>query len=329
MSFTHYPASMFITDLKVETIKVEPSREDIPQVVQISPPRLPYFASLVSTKALDKLREIELAIIDDPGHCGIDKLREDNDFVKSVITLSHSKSVAVVFGFPCNVTCENLEETDGPPGAFSIAQALQALGKEVVIVSEERNRQLVQCCVEYLVSVGALVSDVKFLSCNELIQSKGIDCIVSIERVGEAEDGLHYTCNGVDVSKYLEPIDTFFANCTSALTIGIGDRGNELGLGKVREKVKKVMKDGIKLGCNISSDYVILSGVSNWGGYGISVGLYAIANCTVHSRYISHGIDYQKNWNIDQFLPTNEQVIINYLITSIVIFVRQKEHWKD
>ena len=60
------------------------------------------------------------------------------------------------------------------------------------------------------------------------------------------------------------------------VTIGIGDRGNELGLGKIREKVEKIMKNGAVLGCSVASDYVIMAGVSNWGGYAISVGLYIV-----------------------------------------------------
>lgn len=44
------------------------------------------------------------------------------------------------------------EETDGPPGAISMAAMLQALGKNVVIVSDQRalemNRQIMQDAVD-------------------------------------------------------------------------------------------------------------------------------------------------------------------------------------
>ena len=321
---------MFICDLKSESIKKEPSSDqETQEIVQVSPSRLPYFASLLSTKALDKLRKLEMLIIDDPSQCGIKELREDGDFIKSVLILSHATSVGIIFGFPCNINCTNLEETDGPPGAFSIAQSLQVLGKKVFIISEERNKELVEHCIKYLTSKGALMSSsVEYVSCNKLIhQYKEIDCLIAIERVGESEDGSHYTSSGIDVTQYLEPIDCIFSdiqvNNIPLVTIGIGDRGNELGLGKVREKVKAVMKDGSRLGCNISSDYVILAGVSNWGGYGISTGLYVLANCLVHCRYITHGVntlDYQKHKSIDQFLPTNEQVSNGTLFYIIHVY---------
>lgn len=44
------------------------------------------------------------------------------------------------------------EETDGPPGAIAMAAMLQALGKEVVIVTDERalemNRDIIRDAVE-------------------------------------------------------------------------------------------------------------------------------------------------------------------------------------
>jgi hypothetical protein len=313
LCFTHYPASMFITDVLVESTKQVPSSEDdVPVVVQSSPSKLPYFASLVRENALKKLRELEEIILDDPGHCGVKKLREDGDFVKSVISLSHARSVAVIFGFPCNISEKNMEETDGPPGALAIAQSLMALGKDVIIVSEERNRDLVNDCVEYLYGQGALKSKVRFRSCREVVESKGVgfDCLVAIERVGQASDGCHYSSRGIDLSEHLEPIDQLFSDAP-CVTIGIGDRGNELGLGKIQQKVTEVMEDGAKLGCSIASDNVIMAGVSNWGAYGICAGLYILATCPVHWRYVTCGInsdDQSKDFTLDQFVPTNEQV---------------------
>ena len=307
---------MFITDLCTDSCcNGVSSQDDVPLVVDLAPSKMPYYASIASGRVLKQLEELEKIILDDPGGCGVQELREDNDFMKSVLTLSHANSVAVIFGFPCNAGCQNLEETDGPPGALSIAQALQTLGKKVVIVSEERNKELIETSIEILVSSGALKSKLDFLSCKDLILSKseGFDCLVAIERTGLAEDGCHYTSRGRDVTEYLEPVDEVFLsaqNSSSMVTIGIGDRGNELGLGKIRKKVEKIMKNGAVLGCSVASDYVIMAGVSNWGGYAISVGLYLLANCPVHWRYVQHGINFEesRNWKLEQFLPTNEQV---------------------
>ena len=308
---------MFITDLKAAPIEL--SEEEYPVVVCISPPRSPFHASLVSKKRLQLLQQIEKIFLFDPGNCGVSELRKEEDFIKSVLTLSHSQSVGVVFGFPCNQGYECMEETDGPPGALAIAKALQSLGKKVAIISEERNRSIIESSVEAMISMGSLESKLDFRSCQEVLESEGkdFDCLVAIERVGKAADGSHYSFKGVDLSQYLDPIDEIFVKATqdvSMTTIGIGDRGNELGLGRVREKVKEHVPNGEKIGCDVASDYVLLAGVSNWGGYGIAAGLYLLATCPVHWRYLQHGIDAEQvtEQRLDEFLETDQQVgIIN------------------
>ena len=313
LAFTHYPGSMFITDLLATPSKIDDI--DGPQVIAISPPRCPYYATLVSHQKINLLKQLESIILHDPGNCEVQKLREDGDFIKSVLTLSHSESVAVVFGFPCNFGFDCLEETDGPPGALAIAQALQTLGKKVVIVSEERNREILEASIELIMSQGGLDSKIEFLSCKELLQSdgEGFDCLVAIERVGQAKDGAHYTFKGIDVTQYLDPIDELFikaAHSVSMVTIGIGDRGNELGLGRVKEKVLEIVPNGVTIGCDVASDFVVLAGVSNWGGYAIAAGLYLLATCPIHWRYLKHGINTNEmpKWELNQFVPTDKLV---------------------
>merc|ERR1711933_14293 len=59
-------------------------------------------------------------------------------------------------------------------------------------------------------------------------------------------------------------------------TIGIGDGGNECGMGKVVENVRKYIKNGEQIGCVVSAEYLITAGVSNWGAeaLGIGMGIY-------------------------------------------------------
>lgn len=321
---------MFITDIPIDSMIVEPpSDQDMPLIIQISAPSMPYWASVITSKVLGKLNALEEAILDDPGGCGVREIREEGDFVKSILVLSHAKSVAIVFGFPVNFGYPSLEETDGPSGAFAIAQALQALGKKVVIVSELRNKDLVDKCSEYLISKGALKTVMEFVSCVDFIKSgrEEYDVLIAIERVGQAKDGGHYSCTGRDLTSLVDPIDPLFTrdhlsnhvtsdHVTSTrdhvITIGIGDRGNELGLGKVQDRVSHVMKNGSTLGCTIVSDRVIMAGVSNWGGFAIAAGLYLLTTCDVHWRYVCKGINYkeEREWTLDQFLTTNEQVCL-------------------
>ena len=337
MSFTHYPGSMFITDVTTDSTKKELTSDfERPVVVQISPSQRPYWGSVLSVETVRKTQALENIILDDPNSCHVREIREEGDYLKSLLVLSHSQYVGLIFGFPANSSVESgaspidftCEETDGPPGAFSLAQALQTLSKKVAIISEKRNEELVKKCSDFLTSSGALKSPLDFVSCEEILQSKTLDfdVLLSIERSGKAEDGCNYTCKGRDITKLLDPIDVLFKREQSSnrlITISIGDRGNELGLGRVREKVNKYMSGGPQYGCDVSSDYVVLSGVSNWGGYALSSGLYLLANCPVHSRYVKRGVNADEGnvWSLADFIPTDHQVSYLFLI-FIIIFLK-------
>ena len=73
-------------------------------------------------------------------------------------------------------------------------------------------------------------------------------------------------------------------------TTSIGDGGNELGMGKVKEQVENHVKLGEQIACVVPSDYLVAAGVSNWGGYAIAVGLYVLSTCPVHERYVKRGL---------------------------------------
>ena len=320
---------MFITDLPASPIELTDITS--PCVVPISPPRFPFHASLVSKKRAELIRQLEEVILYDPGDCKVANLRTEGDFLKSIVVLSHCQSVGVIFGFPCNREFECMEESDGPPGALAIAKALQCLGKKVAIISEERNRAIVESSVELMVNSKSTMSKIEFKSCREVLVTKGaeFDCLVAIERVGRARDGSHYSMRGVDLGALIDPIDDVFVEAIrsdSIITIGIGDRGNELGLGRVWDRAKEIL--GENIACDVAADYAILAGVSNWGGYALGAGLYLLATCPVHWRYSKYGIngDEIEDWDIDGFLPTEQEVIMQnndckmYIIYNGIVF---------
>ena len=122
-----------------------------------------------------------------------------------------------------------------------------------------------------------------------------------------------------DVSQYLDPVDDLFMDVQSnprVTAICIGDGGNELGMGKVVDQVKEHITLGETIACVVPSDFVIAAGVSNWGGYAMSLGLYVVSSCQLHWRYRSHGIDAENppEFHTNQFLPTNEQVSSHHVL---------------
>ena len=68
-------------------------------------------------------------------------------------------------------------------------------------------------------------------------------------------------------------------------TIGIGDGGNEIGMGKVQQKVIEHIENGRNIASTVATDHLITAGVSNWGGSALVAALRVLNQCPVHSRY--------------------------------------------
>lgn len=45
------------------------------------------------------------------------------------------------------------------------------------------------------------------------------------------------------------------------VSVGIGDGGNELGMGQLKEKVKSLMPNGSLIACVVPADYAITAGM--------------------------------------------------------------------
>ena len=58
------------------------------------------------------------------------------------------------------------------------------------------------------------------------------------------------------------------------VTIGIGDGGNEIGMGKVPwDVIRRNVPHGGLTACRVPCDHLIVAGVSNWGAYGLAAGV--------------------------------------------------------
>lgn len=88
------------------------------------------------------------------GDRGIIHLCRQDELLKSCLSMSHARSVLITTGFPTHFTYEPPEENDGPPGALAIAAILQALEKEVAIVTDQRAMNLNKKIIEEAVQLG-------------------------------------------------------------------------------------------------------------------------------------------------------------------------------
>ena len=137
---------------------------------------------------------------------------------------------------------EKYAETDGPPGTYFLSRTLEKLGFEPAVITD--------------------------YPCSKLLETKKAKnpvCKISIERCGRNQNGKYLNMKGVDISKLTEPIDSHFIE-PGCLTIGIGDGGNEIGMGNLEKQISESLKISP---CVIKTTHLIISAVSNWGAYGL------------------------------------------------------------
>ncbi|XP_049561820.1 LOW QUALITY PROTEIN: D-glutamate cyclase, mitochondrial [Orcinus orca] len=149
------------------------------------------------------------------------------------------------------------------------------------------------------------------------------DHLVAIERTGGAADGDYYNARKRNIKHLVDPIDGLFLavqKSSGISTTAVGDGGNELGMGKVKEAVKRHIRNGDVIACDVETDFaVIIAGVSNWGGYALACALYILNSCEVHRRYLRKAVGPfrapgEQNWT--QALPsiTKEENMLGILV---------------
>lgn len=168
-------------------------------------------------------------------------------------------NIMIGTGFPVVKTFE----TDGPVGTIALYMALEKLGANPIIVCGRPLSQALDSKYRiHEIRVGG--HDQIEHEAEDALTKYSPQAIVSIERPGQAADGGYYNMRGESISEHTACFDNFmnFSNCP---TIGIGDGGNEIGMGKVAEALKGLDIVPAVTDC----DELIVTDVSNWGAYGI------------------------------------------------------------
>jgi hypothetical protein len=93
----------------------------------------------------------------------------------------------------------------------------------------------------------------------------------------EHQDRCH-TMRGRDITEQMAPAHVLVEVLSQATppvaTIGIGDGGNEIGMGKIPwEIIRRNIPNGGLVACRVPTDQLIVSGISNWGAYGLAAGV--------------------------------------------------------
>ena len=215
------------------------------------------------------------------------------------------RKVAILTGFPCMIQHVPPTETDGPLGALAIARACLHCGKDVVLLTDECNEEVLIAAAAasglhkeyggFRFKLESFPGGINFDTSDEerlrLIGSC-IDLVIAIERTGPCHDGSYRTMRALDMTNMVAPLEEIImygrfnkedgSGNGKIRSIGIGDGGNEVGMGKIYDAIcNSSIPNAKNIACIVSTDHLIVCSVSNWGGYalGAAVALLYMVKC--------------------------------------------------
>ena len=222
------------------------------------------------TRAPDLVDQI-LAL--DPGHRDIAAFSTRGAAAAAARALRGARRVLIVTGFTVE---PNMPETDGPPGAAVLGRALRRLGARVSYVTDAPNVPLLEAVLKTLdepadVMLYPAVAD----GARRLLASEKPTHLVAIERPGRNRAGDYLNMRGDSVAAWNLPVDELFLvrGTQRPVTVGIGDGGNEIGMGAARAKIARLDPLRARIASLVRVDHLVVAGVSNWGGYGVVAAL--------------------------------------------------------
>ena len=218
-------------------------------------------------------------IILDRDRRGISRLRPhlpaDYASQAAQLILDNPGTAIVVTGF--YILDAGFAETDGPPGAVVIGSALNQLGYKVVHVTDRYATEIMdKTGGDYSSVVDFPITDdeASISFARKLIADLSPSVLVAIERCGLTDEGKYRNMRGRDITDYNARIDHLFHS--DVPSVGIGDGGNEIGMGNLAEEVTQV-ESLVKIPCITETTKLMLASVSNWGGYGLAAALSALS----------------------------------------------------
>jgi Domain of unknown function (DUF4392) len=212
----------------------------------------------------------------DPGHRGITRFFVPGGAAAAAHALLRARRVLITTGFALG---PGLPETDGPPGAAALGRALRMLGKEVGYVTDPATVPLVEAA---LGALGEPAGVIAFTSAGEsapaeaehearsVLTAARPTHLVAIERPGRTRDGDYRSARAESVRRWNGPLDTLFLLAPRrVVTVGIGDGGNEIGMGNVRARLVRAGGLLPAVASVVRVHHLVVAGTSNWGAYGV------------------------------------------------------------
>ena len=298
----------------------------------------------ISVEHAALLNEFERFIHRDPARRGLisSELTEAGQSAKTAVRLvagqlasaaidlaQHARRVAIVTGFFIPHAEPPSAETDGPPGTLFLAHCLQALGIDAAVITDGPCASALRAAANGIdfpldrLFVAPLNADDW---CDEFLQSdfaRDLTHLIAVERVGpshtpeSADIGFDvspehhnrsHNMRGVCIDARTAPLHLLFERLPTfsphAHTIGVGDGGNEIGMGSIPWSELRRRLSGDHAGrvpCRIACDFNIVAGTSNWGAMAL-----AAATCLLSDR-----VDVLQPWSQARHQSWLEHLVAN------------------
>jgi hypothetical protein len=209
---------------------------------------------------------------------GISQLKdyvESNSYRKAAeFALGNLGTVFITTGF----FVKGFIETDGPPGTIVLARALKDIGFAVFFVTDSSCKNLLKSVFgnEFEVINFPILDSLESKKfAKQLLEIYKPELVISLERCGLTKNNQHKNMRGVDISEQTAKVDYLFID--QLASIGIGDGGNEIGMGNLYQEIKNV-PSLVSDPSSIKTTKLLIASVSNWGGYGLTTALSEMMN---------------------------------------------------
>ncbi|WP_230105037.1 DUF4392 domain-containing protein [Claveliimonas bilis] len=220
-------------------------------------------------------------------------------------------------------------ETDGPLGTVVLAKALEKQGFYPVIITDEFCRGFFEAADLEVCYVDVEDGAEKY---EALLEKFAPTALISIERCGRNVKNDYANMRGVSIKEYTARTDWLFiqARKQGIPTFGVGDGGNEIGMGNLKEVISGKLE---LVPCKVKVDTLVIATVSNWGAYAIAAyiqkmtGTKVLPGFSEIKEYLSlivnmgsvDGVTKEQTLSVDGFSLDVEKEILDGLKTLAAV----------
>lgn len=197
-----------------------------------------------------------------------------------------------------------IDEADGPIGSVTLARSLcVALDATPVFVTEVSNMDRMSALAKaagldvvdfplarstpFKAAIAPLPIDPTRAAkeAHRLFEETQPVALITIEKPSPNFAGAYHTGVGLNVSDVVGKVEFIVneAHLRGVITIGLGDGGNEVGMGKIHDSCVEILPTGKQCMCScesgiaaaLSTDILVVSAIANWASYGVEACLAA------------------------------------------------------